>query len=99
MGQLLLANNSENHGWKMLAICIENHGWKLLAICIAGIEKGEDMKDNCVCPRIYMPVCGEDGETYPNTCNADCAGTEVQCDGKCPCSTGEDYECNSSYCN
>ena len=59
-------------------------------------EKGEDMKDNCVCPRIYMPVCGEDGETYPNTCNADCAGTEVQCDGKCPCSTdgnGTDYRC------
>ena len=41
MGELLLANNSENHGWKMLAICIENHGWKMLAICIAGIVMRE----------------------------------------------------------
>ena len=49
-------------------------------------EKSEDMKDNCVCTREYMPVCGEDGETHANTCNAGCAGTEVQCGGKCPCS-------------
>ena len=48
--------------------------------------KGIDMKDNCACERTYMPVCGEDGETHANTCNAGCAGTEVKCGGECPCS-------------
>ena len=28
----------------------------------------------CACPMIYMPVCGCDGNQYPNSCVADCAG-------------------------
>jgi hypothetical protein len=28
----------------------------------------------CACPMIYMPVCGCDGNMYPNYCVADCAG-------------------------
>ena len=27
----------------------------------------------CMCPMIYMPVCGCDGIMYPNSCVADCA--------------------------
>ena len=24
--------------------------------------------DPCICPKIYRPVCGEDGNTYSNAC-------------------------------
>ena len=28
----------------------------------------------CICPMIYMPVCGCDGVMYSNSCLADCQG-------------------------
>ena len=36
----------------------------------------------CVCNMIYIPVCGEDGETYPNTCTARCKNVDVMCQVK-----------------
>ena len=36
------------------------------------------------CPQIYEPVCGCDGQTYGNACEADMAGVNVQSEGACP---------------
>ncbi|GIV34393.1 MAG: hypothetical protein KatS3mg031_1928 [Chitinophagales bacterium] len=39
---------------------------------------------NCICPLIYAPVCGCNGVTYGNSCEAQCAGVTQWTPGPCP---------------
>ena len=46
----------------------------------------------CVCPAIFDPVCGADGNIYSNACEADCAGVGLGDPGQCE---GDDSDSDS----
>ena len=53
------------------------------AMCGAADQMGECRIRPMACPRHYRPVCGCDGQTYPNACEANRAGTSVSSQGAC----------------
>jgi len=47
--------------------------------------------ENRMCPAVYRPVCGADGKTYANVCEA--CGVRITCNRECPCHGPDSFKC------
>jgi len=65
----------------------EWNGWYIDTVCMdaSHVCANTTTEPSCICPAVFSPVCGADGQTYSNTCTAACGGSKVACEGECPC--------------
>ncbi len=48
------------------------------SLSLASAQLGGGGGGSCICPAVFQPVCGRDGRTHGNSCQARCGGGEVK---------------------
>lgn len=64
--------------------CPENQFCEFAAGTCGDAGAGKCTERGEVCPQIFQPICGCDGETYPNDCLRCSAGVSLRSEGECP---------------
>jgi hypothetical protein len=55
----------------------------IVASCKKNDCEEKTKEPNCSCSSVYKPVCGCNGVTYSNSCEADCYGIDEYTAGIC----------------
>jgi hypothetical protein len=71
----------------LLALVLSACGSTALRPNARGSDSGAS---GCTCPTDDSPVCGDDGRSYVNTCEAGCAGARVVHEGACAAGVSSD---------
>lgn len=61
--------------------------------CVAPLVCEDGACEAIGCPEIYAPVCGADGVTYSNACEARVAHVEIAYEGPCETTCEDDGDC------
>jgi hypothetical protein len=81
--------------------CAEDVVTRLVG-AVADHEDRIDDLERCDCEGILAPVCGENGKTYVNLCEARCVGVEIESVGRCErptCGGAHDVACgDGEFC-
>ena len=81
------AGVSVQYDGECLSVCQSNNDCEASEYCAKEVgqcnESGECKTKPQACALIYTPVCGCDGETYGNSCQASLAGMTVSSTGAC----------------
>jgi hypothetical protein len=82
----VIGDNGIEYGNKCVACSSGEIEYYILSDALGDVDDGspnDPIDDEIVCPMIWAPVCGVNGETFSNSCFAEAEGIEIAYEGEC----------------